>query len=198
MKIKLTKIRKYRRAYSSITAAIVLIAFVLVAASFAAMTLRVGIFAIDRSQESINNALEEGASLVVLDGKIYGYDANGNGDIETLEFTIRLVSGSSDVVIHDGSNYVAQIIYRETGNTALPIFDGNNATYSAIISDGGPTGTLSPGEVMMITIIFDQANGPAALAAGDSFIIDMHFEFAATLSLSRTIHSISTGVNNLG
>jgi len=72
MKIKqsLRKLLKQDRAMVGIEAAIVLIAFVIVAAAFAFMVVNMGLFATQSSKQTISTGLTEASSPLVVDGDI--------------------------------------------------------------------------------------------------------------------------------
>jgi len=72
MKIKqsLRKLLKQNRGMVGIEAAIVLIAFVIVAAAFAFMVVNMGLFATQSSKQTIQTGLSEASSPLVVDGDI--------------------------------------------------------------------------------------------------------------------------------
>jgi len=60
-----------RRGIVGIEAAIVLIAFVIIAAAFAFMTINMGLFATQRSKDTISQGLREASSPLQVDGNIF-------------------------------------------------------------------------------------------------------------------------------
>ena len=73
-------------AFSGLEAAIVLIAFVVVAAVFSYVMLGAGFFATSKSQEVTYSGVKQSTSNVVLDGYIYGTYSSG---LATLTFYIK-------------------------------------------------------------------------------------------------------------
>jgi flagellin FlaB len=67
----LRRFLKQRRGMVGIEAAIVLIAFVIVAAAFSFMVVNMGLFATQRGRETIQEGILEASSPLVLDGTIY-------------------------------------------------------------------------------------------------------------------------------
>lgn len=72
MKIRqsLRKLLKQNRGMIGIEAAIVLIAFVIVAAAFSFMVVNMGLFSTQRGRETITQGISEASSPLVLDGSI--------------------------------------------------------------------------------------------------------------------------------
>lgn len=70
MRIEITKQKE--NAFSGLEAAIVLIAFVVVAAVFSYVMLGAGFFATQKSQEVTYSGIKQATSNMVIDGQIYG------------------------------------------------------------------------------------------------------------------------------
>ncbi|HEY4674953.1 MAG TPA: archaellin/type IV pilin N-terminal domain-containing protein [Candidatus Bathyarchaeia archaeon] len=70
IKKTLQKLLKQTRGMVGIEAAIVLIAFVIVAAAFSFMVVNMGLFSTQRGRETIQNGVSEAASPLTLDGSI--------------------------------------------------------------------------------------------------------------------------------
>jgi archaellin len=100
---KLTKTpRRFARSRKSITglsAAIVTMAFFLVACVFAYTVLNVAFLATQRSQEVVMGGLQVASTAIVLDGPIYGYSAeSGTGaNITSVILWLRTVPGADSV-----------------------------------------------------------------------------------------------------
>jgi flagellin FlaB len=82
MKIKqsLRKLLKQNRGMVGIEAAIVLIAFVIVAAAFSFMVVNMGLFSTQRGRETIQQGISESSSPLTLDGSIQVYVASGTAN----------------------------------------------------------------------------------------------------------------------
>jgi flagellin FlaB len=78
MKKMLNKLLKQKRGMVGIEAAIVLIAFVIVAAAFSFMVVNMGLFSTQRGRETIQQGISEASSPLVIDGSIYAR-SNGTG-----------------------------------------------------------------------------------------------------------------------
>ena len=71
MRRPLRRLLKQKRGMVGIEAAIVLIAFVIVAAAFSFMVVNMGLFATQRGRETIQEGILEVSSPLLLDGTIY-------------------------------------------------------------------------------------------------------------------------------
>ncbi len=72
MKWAVRKVRKARRGIVGIEAAIVLIAFVIVAAALAFVVLNMGFFTTQKTKESIGSGLKEASTALEVDGSVIG------------------------------------------------------------------------------------------------------------------------------
>ena len=80
---------KKESAFSGLEAAIVLIAFVVVAAVFSYVMLGAGFFATQKSQEVTYSGIKQSTSNLILDGQIYGDGTT----ITTLTFYLSVPEG---------------------------------------------------------------------------------------------------------
>lgn len=90
--------RKRRRAIIGLEAAIVLIAFVIVAAALSFIVLNMGMFAAQRSKQVIARGLGEASTSLEIDGSVIGYVTDGhNRKVTYLFIPIRLAPGRESV-----------------------------------------------------------------------------------------------------
>ena len=83
-------------AFTGLEAAIVLIAFVVVAAVFAYVVLGAGFFTTQNAQETIHKSVEQSTSNLLLIGNVYGLSSN-NATISEIRFSIGLAPGAPPV-----------------------------------------------------------------------------------------------------
>jgi len=81
-------------AFTGLEAAIVLIAFVVVAAVFSYVVLGAGFFTTQKSQEVVHTSVGQASSSVEVIGDVYGH---GPTKVNTVEFTLGLTAGGSVV-----------------------------------------------------------------------------------------------------
>ena len=89
---------KNEDGFTGLEAAIVLIAFIVVAAVFSYVILGAGFFTTQKSQEVVHTGVTQASSSLELIGDVYGLkDETSTTKIGTLEFTVGLTAGGSVV-----------------------------------------------------------------------------------------------------
>ena len=114
----LFKKRKRSHGIVGIEAAIVLIAFVVIAAAFAYVVINMGFYASQTAKSTINNGINEATSALELDGFITA-KTNGNSSVVYLAIPLKLAVGqqqvdlaqSTVVVAVEGANFSLANIY---------------------------------------------------------------------------------------
>jgi len=87
-------------AFTGLEAAIVLIAFVVVAAVFSYVVLGAGFFTAQKSQETIYSGVSQSSSSFEVIGSIYGIAADSNAPyLNYTKFTVGLTAGGTPVDI---------------------------------------------------------------------------------------------------
>ena len=119
------KLLKDRRGIVGIEAAIVLIAFVVIAAAFSYVVINMGFFATQKTKEVINEGIEESTGALQLDGTVIAKTGSA-GDIEYIVLPVKLSVGKGNVDL--GANSTVVTVYLPD-TTMLDIYNG---------SDGNP------------------------------------------------------------
>ena len=83
--------------FTGLEAAIVLIAFIVVAAVFSYVVLGAGFFTTQKAQETVYRGVEQSTTNVQLVGHVYGLASNTAEGIDQIRFTIGLVPGTPSV-----------------------------------------------------------------------------------------------------
>jgi flagellin FlaB len=83
--------------FTGLEAAIVLIAFVVVAAVFSYVVLGAGFFTTQKAQETIYKGLEQSTSNIQLIGNVYGLSNDTTKGISEIRFSVGLGPGASSV-----------------------------------------------------------------------------------------------------
>jgi len=211
---KIMKImHRQQKGITGLETAIILIAFVVVAAVFAYTVLSAGLFSTQKSQEAVYSGLKETQSTMEILGSVVAYhydDANIENTIGKIEFTVAL-SGNGDPVdltpeytydstagtlsVRSASANKLQIAYSDKNVTVADMpwtvaFTGkNNSDY-----------LLEQGEKAIITVWLhsvttntwaDGASGSGFLATNDldtyqTFNLEVKPSTGATLAIQRT------------
>ena len=89
------KIMNRDEGFTGLEAAIVLIAFVVVAAVFSYVVLGAGFFTTQKSQEVVYTSVEMASSNMEVIGDVYGLAASTTTGVDTIRFTVGLSAGGS-------------------------------------------------------------------------------------------------------
>lgn len=82
-------------AFTGLEAAIVLVAFVVVAAIFSYMLIGAGFRTSEKAQETIHKSVEQTSTNVMCKGSIYGIASSSSDSIDEVRFTLGLVTATS-------------------------------------------------------------------------------------------------------
>jgi archaeal flagellin FlaB len=115
-------------AFTGLEAAIVLIAFVVVAAVFSYVVLGAGFFTTQKSQETVYKGVEMATSNIQMIGQVYATNSGGGTDttIKGIQFNLGLAPGAPSidlekmiiVVSQPGSSEVRQLVYSSSSASA--------------------------------------------------------------------------------
>jgi flagellin FlaB len=177
------------RGITGLETAIILIAFVVVAAVFAFVVLSTGLFSSERSKETVYAGLEKTRGSMELSGAVIG-TSNGS-EITDLVFQVTLAAGGSAVNWDPAAT---------TNRTIVSYIDDalviNDMTYTADDITGDGDQLLEPGELMEVTL-----TGVDALVdinANETFTLQIQPPSGSYMVVERTTPaSINETVINL-
>ena len=192
-------IRKNKRGIVGIEAAIVLIAFVVIAAALAYVVINMGFYASQTAKSTINNGINEATSALELDGYITGL-TNDTGGVTYLAIPVKLAVGQQQVDM--GSNTV--IVAVQGGNFSLAnIYSGaqsapSNDTVSELMKAEGATSPNATGFIyngISSTVLNQNAKAYIVISLTDTyalvpyakFTVDIRTSVGASLTLQREI-----------
>ena len=161
---------KKDKAFSGLEAAIVLIAFVVVAAVFSYVMLGAGFFATSKAQEVTYSGVKQSTSNIVLDGYIYGTYSNG---LASLTFYIKVPEGGETADL-------SQNTYLYTAGAGTP----------GLQTVSPSSGSLAPGARTKIQIA---SVSPATVHSGSSFSLEIKPKVGASYLIQRTLSNGYTG-----
>ena len=151
-------------AFSGLEAAIVLIAFVVVAAVFSYVMLGAGFFATQKAQEVTYSGMKQTTSNLVLDGYIYG----NKEPIDKLTFYVKVPEGGEPIAL---------------GNVTYLYAVGNGAA-NVMTNPKGSSDFLQPGERTSIELAVTPTT-----AAGDKFTLEIKPPIGSPSLIMRTLSS---------
>jgi len=163
---------KKEAAFSGLEAAIVLIAFVVVAAVFSYVMLGAGFFATQKSQEVTYSGIKQATSNLVLDGQIYGVSTT----FQNMIFWLSIPEGGQ-----------AQSLATADLSILFTKNDGAVWDQGSRISTA-PDSLLSPGEKAKITFTI-RNNDPAvqSVGPGDWFTLEIKPKTGASTLISKNL-----------
>ena len=166
---------KKESAFSGLEAAIVLIAFVVVAAVFSYVMLGAGFFATQKSQEVTYSGMKQATSNLILDGMIYG--SYGSSGLAELYFYVKVPEGGETQDL----KYVEYLW--TVDNLAVTTIKKAALTPS--------TGQLNPGARQKVKLgLTTSLNGPGGSYmpfAGHKFVLEIKPKTGASTIVTRTL-----------
>ena len=205
---------RFYRDNSGITGletAIILIAFVVVAAVFAFTVMTTGLFSTEKAKTTAQAALTEASSSFITKGAVTATcdDPAACAYVNSITFTVALASGADAQTLSAGE---LSFLYTDPNNTMrtsglVPVGGiitaetgaGDGVDIVSIIDTGpGGTGSLEAGESAAITVNLAATGGAVTqLEAGTKFRIEMMAPKGGTLIVERDIPKVLTGNMNL-
>jgi len=191
------KIRRDERGFTGLEAAIVLIAFVVVAAVFSYVMLGAGFYTTQKSKRVVDTGVKQASSSLTLDGQyIYlncssaaGGSTGSNGKVGQVYFYVTQTAGGTPVDLNKTSIAITtdegykQLFYNEscTPGTDCPWW------YEGVVSHGD--NVVEPNEKYKITIDVNNTawTGIGALNPNDVVTIELRPPIGAPLSITKTL-----------
>jgi len=178
---------KNNDAFTGLEAALVLVAFVVVASVFSYVVLSAGFFTIQKSQAVIYSAVEQGSSTIMLGENIQGMKNSTTGNIDRIRFRIGSPYALVDIDLKHVSIQVMTSDSLKKIEKAVPLYDTSEPSPGTwrIISNTGGSGTiLSSGNYVTVMI---NLPGDLQISPGDDFRINIIPPLGAPLSIDRTV-----------
>ncbi len=203
----MNKIYGNHKGITGLETAIILIAFVVVAAVFAYTVLSAGLFSTQKSQEAVYSGLESTQSTLELKGAIIAKAPTSGADahVGQLTFTVTPVVGgeSLDFTAPDGDANNDGLADSDSTNSIVITYIDQNQKIEDVywkvdkLGNADNDDLLENGEKFQITIggaeTADTAGGnlidalTTPLGANDSFTIEIKTARGAVLSFERTM-----------
>ena len=150
MKLQRKGTRHSHRGVIGVESAIVMIAFVIVAAALAFVVLNMGFATSQKAKTTIISSLEEASSSMMIAGKVIGSGNTTAGTLKMIAFPIKIATGGGTVNLE--------------ANTAAVKYLSNSVDYDNIY-----VGTLAGGEYKSLTSAIAAAKTNSDTANGEVF-----------------------------
>ena len=211
----LKKFINREKGITGLETAIILIAFVVVAAVFAYTTLSAGLFSTQKSQEAVYSGLKEAQSTLELKGNVIATanTTGAAGSIKQISFTVANVLGGEaiDFTQPTADTHTGQAASGSANKVVISYIDKNQAVndlYWTITKLGGADSDdlLENNEKFKITIGSDTAGAGAGnlidalgtdLSVNTEFSLIVNTPVGAVLEIERTIPPYVDSIMNL-
>jgi flagellin FlaB len=157
MRKRMQRRGRKNRGIVGIEAAIVLIAFVVIAAALAYVVINMGFYASQTAKSTINKGIQEATSALELDGFVTG-GTNADGNVTFLAIPLKLAVGQAEVDL--------------AGNTVVVAVEGGNFSLANIYS-----GAITSNETDLANLMATVTNPPNATC----FIYNSQYSTDTTL-----------------
>jgi flagellin FlaB len=187
--------RNNEDAFTGLEAAIVLIAFVVVAAVFSYVVLGAGFFTTQKSQETVHSGVAMASSAVEVLGDVYGNASTPANGVDKIKFTLGLAAGATSVdmnkatMIFSTSSTVQTLTHDQTGGALAA---GNWNITERLHTLGTANLMLEAGEQFVV-----EAMPPAAMPAYTAFNLEVKPPVGASLGIKRSVPANVNSVNVL-
>ena len=182
--------------FTGLEAAIVLIAFVVVAAVFSYVVLGAGFFTTQKSQEVVHTGVQQASSTLQIVGNVYGIAPSDGAAVQYVNFTIALAPGGTPVDIskmtmtYSTKSVLESLVADPTLDVAIP--DAGHWGVTGIRNAAGTDLLLEKGEQFDISA--RPTTGPVS---DESFNLEMKPVTGAALDIKRTVPPATKVLNIL-
>lgn len=173
------KLFKNEDAFTGLEAAIVLIAFVVVAAVFSYVMLGAGFYATQEAQRTVHTGSQQASSSMEIIGNVYGHAPVTGTDayLDYIEFTVGNTAGGSPIDITQ-----TLVTYVCGGKSGVIQYDAENSA----VDDSKEEGNIAPGKWGVIKTYNDVGDTKnKLLEPGEQFVLRVYFNDDETKELLK-------------
>ena len=171
------------RAFTGLEAAIVLIAFVVVAAVFSYVVLGAGFYTSQKSQETVYKSVEQATSNIQMVGNVYGLSSAPTSGINKIQFSIGLTPGApaadlTRMTVMFSNDIASPVTYEYGGATA-------DASHFSAVQSGTTTAVPAMVQTQQVTITIP-LQGTGMLKANERYNLEIRPIQGSSYTFSRT------------
>ena len=183
------KLLRDRRALTGVGTAIILIAFVIVAAAFAFTVLNMGFLTAQKSGEVMGAGLEQASSALQVSGSVFAEGDVSSKKVTGITIYVKLAPGREPIDMRNGS---LVITYYDPHKNIDNIYAENSSTAGCLVTEvtGDGDYMLEHGEIFKIALNLTGTaiyNGSSELTVNEKFSIDIKPPVGAVLTVERWI-----------
>jgi len=181
----MSSLKNNDEGFTGLEAAIVLIAFVVVAAVFSYVVLGAGFFTTQKAQETVHTSVQQASSTLEIVGNVYGTGTNTS--ITKINFTVALAPGGtpvdfSKVVLTYSNATQLETLTQVTGSYPVTNVTSGNWGVVLVNNDVGTYNKLlESGEQFQITAMPTNPIYP-----NDKFTLEIKPSVGAAFDITRT------------
>jgi flagellin FlaB len=174
--------------FTGLEAAIVLIAFVVVAAVFSYVVLGAGFFTTQKAQETVYKGVEQSTANIQMIGSVYGLAAVPASGIDQIQFSIGLAPGASAIDLTK-----MKIVFSTPSSAPVTLSQGATASTSIFTTtlNGSAVSSMNPND--QVQIMFNIT----AVPANTKMTLELRPSVGAALPFSKTAPATITATNIL-
>jgi flagellin FlaB len=144
--------KKNDKGFTGLEAAIVLIAFIVVAAVFSYVMLGAGFFTTQKSQEVVHTSVTKASSSLALSGDVFAEGASGtdgDGVVNHVTFYVKNTAGGTPVDLNK-----TILTYTDDNNFETFPYNATNGawTYTPVSKSGNANNLVEAGDVYKIVL----------------------------------------------
>jgi archaeal flagellin FlaB len=173
--------------FTGLEAAIVLIAFVVVAAVFSYVVLGAGFFTTQKAQETVYKGVEQSTANIQMIGNVYGLSTD-NSTITNITFVIGLAPGAPAMDLTK-----MKIVFSTPSTTPVILTQGTNSSTTVFTTKIGSNAVTSMNANDQVEIYF----GVAGVTANTKMNFELRPAVGAALPFSKTAPATITNTNVL-
>ncbi len=207
----LKKFLAKEKGITGLETAIILIAFVVVAAVFAYTALSAGLFSTQKAQEAVYSGLKEAQSTLELKGAVIatGNSTGDTGEVGEITFTVSNVLGGEPIDFTPPSGGAAGLATGNAHKVVINYLDSRQEIddlywYVTKLGNDDGDSLLETGEKFQITVgsqsgqgnLVDALTG-GALSVNTKFSLVIMTPIGAVLTVERTTPPYIDQINNL-
>ncbi|OPY42397.1 MAG: flagellin [Methanoregulaceae archaeon PtaU1.Bin222] len=171
-------------AFTGLEAAIVLIAFVVVAAVFSYVVLGAGFFTTQKSQETIYAGVGQSTSNIEIVGPVSVNATTAGTGVSAIMFKIKPAAGASDIDLQ-------KMTFTITTKNVVADFVSSQVGWIGVGTFTDPDMLLKSGEIMEIVVpggstMLPSLTPPVPIGTSETFSIEIKPAIGAPLMLQKT------------
>ena len=181
----------FENAFTGLEAAIVLIAFIVVAAVFGYVVLGSGFLTSQKAQETVYTGVGQAMSTVQQSGGLSIQASDDGNGVKKIEFYLQLAAsgtgaemGAFGYTVSTSKNMTTYSADDVTYTWVKEVTSGNHDTH---------TGVLAPKEMVMVTI--DTTAMSQDLSFGEKFTVEVKPALGASIPVAGTVPGAMSGNN---